>query len=333
MNIPWVESPFFKDEIEKRNLSDEMANYAKALNENGVVVLREFFSSNEMDQAREAIVEEHDDQYTNPRATRVQDLWKGNGKAAGHVKDIASNSKLLEILETLYDRKPIPFQTLNFKWGSQQKGHSDCIHFDSMPGRFMVGIWVAMEDASLENGTIFYYPGSHKLPVYHLHHIMQDFETIGVLDDYSHYTQHYEPFIGNLMDAHGLEKDNLKLNKGDAVIWCANVVHGGNPILQEGRTRWSQVTHYYFEDCIYFTPLFSNVPGGDYLLRTITDIGTGKETTDSYNGQPVQRRHTGPFLCSISPSVDKSLGQFDWLANNLLYRLMRKVMRKLKGGA
>jgi hypothetical protein len=45
--------------------------------------------------------------------------------------------------------------------------------------------------------------------------------------------------------------------KGQALIWAANLLHGGSVQHDPARTRWSQVTHYYFRDCIYYTPAFS----------------------------------------------------------------------------
>ncbi|NJN44140.1 MAG: phytanoyl-CoA dioxygenase family protein, partial [Anaerolineae bacterium] len=57
-----------------------------------------------------------------------------------------------------------PFQTLDFRVGSEQRAHPDTVHFNSYPPRFLAGVWVALEDVGEDNGTLFYYPGSHKLP-------------------------------------------------------------------------------------------------------------------------------------------------------------------------
>jgi hypothetical protein len=37
------------------------------------------------------------------------------------------------------------------------------------------------------------------------------------------------------------------IKKGQAIIWHANLLHGGSPQTDKAKTRNSQVTHYYFE--------------------------------------------------------------------------------------
>lgn len=39
---------------------------------------------------------------------------------------------------------------------------------------------------------------------------------------------------------------------GDALIWHANLIHGGLPIGEAGATRRSMVCHYYAEDAICY---------------------------------------------------------------------------------
>ena len=104
---------------------------------------------------------------------------------------------------------------------TQQPAHSDTIHFNSRPPGFMAGVWVALEDADMDNGPLFYYPGSQKLPEV----TMQD---VGVEADYSQYP-HYEDYIRKLVAEHGLEPEYALIKKGQALIWSANLLHGGTP--------------------------------------------------------------------------------------------------------
>jgi hypothetical protein len=152
------------------------------------------------------------------------------------------------LLTELYGRTPLPFQTLNFLRGTEQSVHSDTIHFNSMPAGFMCGVWIALEDVDMDNGPLVYYPGSHLLPEITLEDMPADGER-----DYAR----YERYIVDLIEREGLRPAYGTLRKGQALIWSANLLHGGMPVRDEPRTRHSQVTHFFFEGCRYHTPLLS----------------------------------------------------------------------------
>src|SRR3954462_15660442 len=60
---------------------------------------------------------------------RVQDAWR----IRPGVRALATAPQVLRLLEGLYGRRPLPFQTLNFRRGTQQAPHSDAMHFSSQP--------------------------------------------------------------------------------------------------------------------------------------------------------------------------------------------------------
>lgn len=60
------------------------------------------------------------------------------------------------------------------------------------------------------------------------------------------------------------------------MIWSANLFHGGKRQADGRRTRWSQVTHYFFENCNYYTPLQSEESIAMVYLRSVTDIASGE---------------------------------------------------------
>ena len=99
------------------------------------------------------------------------------------------------------------------------------------------------------------------------------------------YSDFYEDFIEEVVQSQHLQKSTLSVKKGQALIWAANLLHGGDKIKQAGSTRYSQVTHYYFEDCVYYTPLFSDLGIKKMHMRQITDITTGKPVQNKYLGQ------------------------------------------------
>ena len=173
------------------------------------------------------------------------------------VRAIALAPRVLRLLRQLYGRKPLPFQTLNFPIGTEQKVHSDIIHFNSDPPTYMCGVWLALEDIDTQNGPLVYYPGSHRLPIVTM-------EDVAPGPGPEHYHL-YEEYIERLVRDRRLTPHHAILKKGQCLIWSANLLHGGSVHRDKGRTRHSQVTHYYFEGCQYYMPLESY--GGYRHLR------------------------------------------------------------------
>jgi hypothetical protein len=102
---------------------------------------------------------------------------------------------------------------------------------------------------------------------------------------YKNYTE-YTEFVQELMETVGLERKELELPKGQALLWAANLFHGGSPILERSSTRYSQVTHYFFEKCAYYTPLRSSMAEQIYWRNELRDIRTGEVVQHYYLGQP-----------------------------------------------
>ena len=195
---------------------------------------------------------------------RVHDAWRFNQ----YVRAIALSERVLSTLRTLYAREPIPFQTLNFKKPTEQRPHSDTVHFNSLPHGFMCGVWVALEDVDATNGPLFYYPGSQRLPVYHMH-------DLGLEPGYDSYKA-YEDKIESILESSPYRRQEAHLKKGQALIWSHNIFHGGCRVIDRSRSRLSQVTHFYFPGCIYYTPLLSEPLEQRWMLRTVVDIRNGQ---------------------------------------------------------
>ena len=205
---------------------------------------------------------------------RIQDAFK----ETACVTRLATNPVILSLLRDLYGRRPIPFQTLNFPRGTQQATHSDAFHFNSWPQRWMCGVWVALEDVTDLNGPLHYYPGSHRLPIL-------DANDSSALNN--HYSD-YEAAIQELITIAGLKKERFLPRKGDCLVWAANLLHGGDPIVDPQSSRLSQVSHYYFEGCDFFTPRSSDIAIADIDFRDkIIDISTGEMV---YSRTPMRRQ-------------------------------------------
>lgn len=276
--VPIIESPFFADLIASHYFDDAQQSIAQDLNLYGFAVLPNFFQQIDQqayqirqdlqplfDQCKQSGQEPNQGIFTN----RIQDAFK----LSQTVKQLATDTRLLALLSKLYGRQAFPFQTLNFESGSQQATHSDAVHFHSLPERFMCGVWIALEDVTLDSGPLCYYPGSHVLPIY-------DSRQVGYSPSQSTKQDVYEPLWNKLIETHRLRKQVFTAKAGDALIWTANLLHGGEPVLRSGSTRWSQVTHYYFEGCRYYTPMHSDLIEGQIAHRDPVNIALGVKTSD-----------------------------------------------------
>jgi ectoine hydroxylase-related dioxygenase (phytanoyl-CoA dioxygenase family) len=181
-------------------------------------------------------------------ALRVPDAWTVNE----NVRRIATNREVVDLLSELYGRRAFPFQTLNFAVGTQQHVHADLVHFCARPAHFMCGVWVALEDIQAEAGPLIYYPGSHKWPVILPENINAPLGTKEI--PYEHYHL-LEKAWETEIEARGAQPAAFLPRKGQALIWDANLWHGGARQTNRSLTRHSQVTHYFFEGCTYWTPL------------------------------------------------------------------------------
>jgi ectoine hydroxylase-related dioxygenase (phytanoyl-CoA dioxygenase family) len=207
----------------------------------------------------ETVIDELGVLYLASDRPRVQDGWKVNQ----NVKQIALAPKVLAVCEELYGRKPLPFQTLNFPVGTQQSPHADAMHFNSDPPGYMCGVWVALEDIDMDNGPLIYFPGSHKLPLPTWDELGRPEEGTG--EGYPRYEningfmaargQKYEGHVQKMIESHDLRPEYGTIGKGQALLWAAQLLHGGSPQRDNTRTRHSQVTHYYFEGCRQYTPM------------------------------------------------------------------------------
>jgi hypothetical protein len=207
--------------------------------------------------ALDQIVSDVDDLYGGPHRkedgviyypNRVQDAWR----IRDSVRALATAPKVLALLAELYGRAPLPFQTLNFRKGTQQAPHSDALHFSTIPAGFMAGVWVALEDMDMDNGPVVYYPRSQVLPEATTTELGVPAD--GAYESYRHFEQRFVEQI----EREGLEPQYATISKGQVLVWSANILHGGSPQKDKDRTRHSQVTHYFFEGCKYWTPLLSD---------------------------------------------------------------------------
>ena len=170
-------------------------------------------------------------------------------RVSAPIRAITYDPRLTDLLSFILDTEVVPFQTINFSHGSNQRAHSDSIHMTTYPLGYLIAVWIALEDTNPDNGPLFYYPGSHRLP-YLLNNDFNEGTTLLTLGkkDYGD----YEDRIEEVIQKNQLEKEVFLARKGDILIWHANLIHGGLPVKDPGQTRRSMVIHYYAKDVIKY---------------------------------------------------------------------------------
>jgi Phytanoyl-CoA dioxygenase (PhyH) len=312
--VPLIDSPFFERIFPLSNPDAETVRIAGDLREKGFAVFD--FPDPEIDRLCEEIKSRHAPGAEKLAAWRAgtldlrnQDAWRDDA----NVKRVALNPTVLKILEKVYGRPAFAFQTLNFPVGSQQPPHSDSTHFSSSPEGFMCGVWLALEDIDADNGPLIYYPGSHRWPFYANEHL-------GVNGWHQPkrgaHAGEYQKLWNELIALRQAKPERFTAKKGQAIIWHARLMHGGDKQNDPARSRFSQVTHYYFRGCAYYTPLYSDPFYGNIFFRQLTDVATGEEVPNMVSG------HEVPFWFLAQAVNHGPVGAVKFVLSQLKRRLL-----------
>lgn len=239
-----------KSEMPKKELfnsfPEDVKNELLKWSDDGYVILKKFFSDDEVDLLNDEVElllakKKANIRYGNKIMFAIHNSLK--------LYQAGTNEKISTILNFLMDKKVSLFQSINFLTGSQQRTHSDSIHMTTFPYGNLIAVWIALEDINSNSGPLHYYPGSHKLP-----YIMnKDYENLGSkfkLGDKKY--NDYEDKIDDVIQKNKLKKKVFLAKKGDILIWHANLLHGGEKSLHPNNSRKSMVLHYYTNDAICF---------------------------------------------------------------------------------
>jgi len=153
------------------------------------------------------------------------------------IRQMVVGQRLAPILRDLLQGFPMVCNSLNFEFGSQQDYHFDTFYMPSPTPNKMVASWIALENATPDNGPLSYYPGSHKITPYNF----SNGTTVAINDEMGAFNE----YINKEIEQHGLSPETLLAEKGDVLIWHSQLFHGGSPIKDKSKTRKSLVTHYF----------------------------------------------------------------------------------------
>ena len=154
-------------------------------------------------------------------------------------------------LENIFEEQPLAFQTLHFEAGSTQGVHNDTAYVVLNEPKSLAASWIALEDIEEGSGELIYYPGSHRF------------------DDFL-YKPYRKHFVHETASKKGLALQSFRPRKGDALIWHADLAHGGGPITRPNATRRSLVTHYCPARC---TPHYFRYMNVEHQLKVKSPAG------------------------------------------------------------
>lgn len=173
------------------------------------------------------------------------------------VQDLAVDRQLVAILADLLSSTPLVCNTLLFERGSQQGAHFDTFYMPSPTPNKMCASWIALDPVTDRNGPLFFFPGSHLIEPFRF--------TNGQLNALGPEMPAANAHIKKIIEERGLKEVRFYPNPGDVLIWHAQLLHGGSPIIDPRETRKSLVTHYW-TTLDYPDPTSWIVVGPDQLL-------------------------------------------------------------------
>ena len=212
----------------------------------GFAILKGFFNSDIVDTVNTLLSKLIEDKKLRLKEGRK---YMFAVRYSDQIKALANPKKLTDIVDLLMGRPADLFQSVNFLKGSEDPAHSDFIHMSTYPYGYLIAVWIALEDINEDNGPLFYYPGSHKLP----YMMNKDFSHGGnkwLLG--KNYKKEYTKKIESVLQDNNFEKKVFTAKKGDVLIWHANLLHGGSPVIDQLKTRKSMVLHYFGRDVIRY---------------------------------------------------------------------------------
>ncbi|MDA8019013.1 MAG: phytanoyl-CoA dioxygenase family protein [Thermoanaerobaculia bacterium] len=167
---------------------------------------------------------------------RVQDIQDAS-RAARHMM---LHARVVRALQLIFDDTPVAMQSLFFEYGSEQRTHQDFPYVQAQELSHLVGCWMACDTVNDDNGPLFYYPGSHRLPKYdwggRLVYKSEEDE-VAKIDQFA---DHLEAEA----DSAGMERKIFHAERGDVFLWHGALAHGGSPVRDTTPTRRSLVVHY-----------------------------------------------------------------------------------------
>lgn len=257
----------------KTNISIEDIEFYQ---QNGYIIIEDFLNAAELEMWRSSVTEaiserngqkipgregkigeddgiNKDTEYQSKVFDQLINLWQTNEK----VKQLMLDSRIGEMASKLAQVEGIRIwhdQALFKKpWANPTSWHLDT-PFWSFSDRRALSIWVALDDATLENGCLFFIPGTHK---------GTGFENPGIGRNMDHIFKHYPQYILSNPVAAPMKAGSCSFHNG-------LIIHGAHANMTSGARR--AMTCAYMPDGNVYNGIPNVLPDEDVLKLKIGDM-------------------------------------------------------------
>ena len=252
----WIDSPDFTEQLSTRveagTVTPSLAEHLTVFQREGRCVLPGAVSDDVIDRVfvdLETAWEPHSGYLARNNLTGLMPAHLGRGQGrlidahmnSGAMRDAAFAPAVLEFLQTLFDDDVVAFQSLYFESGSQQSMHLDTAYVVTDEPLRIAAAWIALEDIRPGTGELQYYPGSHRHEPYLFSGKFRSFNR-GRDGEPQH--DQFLAHLNAMAEQHGVEPERFLPERGDVLLWHADLAHGGTPITVPDATRHSLVVHY-----------------------------------------------------------------------------------------
>lgn len=105
---------------------------------------------------------------------QVRKYWAFSGESAAFRNVLRPGGRLRTVVDALLGSDPILFQEMALVKppfvGSEKPWHQDNAYFSVAPLDAILGVWIALDDAGVENGCMHVIPGAHREGAVRHHH-------------------------------------------------------------------------------------------------------------------------------------------------------------------
>ncbi len=190
---------------------------------------------------------------------RNEEIFAANRNKDGHYPRIVNlhmafpqlidlftkNTLHLAVSDALFGGRTSLYTSLFYETGSQQPIHRDTPVFCTRPEYLYFGNTVYLEAANDENGCLEVIEGGHLTGELDRELLATEhygaLEKVTAQDDAMWVT--YQAGVVQRCDNRGLKTTRLHVQPGDTLIWHPQLPHGGSPIRDKSKTRFSLVMH------------------------------------------------------------------------------------------